>query len=123
MDIQSFNLSENAQVEYFGTVADHVFRYTAFGVGSMTPENVELTDSAKRVFVELSTHCSASEEWTKDLTFFQIVAAGSVAERVRDALNTSEARSAIFFVCSSPAICSKVRSALKLKMHPYSGVH
>ncbi|OXC78056.1 hypothetical protein BSU04_13840 [Caballeronia sordidicola] len=38
-----------------------------------------------------------SEGWTKELTFFQIVAAGSVAERVHDALHTSKARSAIFF--------------------------
>ncbi|WP_089160999.1 hypothetical protein [Caballeronia sordidicola] len=97
MEIQSLNLSENAQVEYFGTVVDHVFRYTAFGVGSMTAENVQLTDSAKRVLVALSTHCSVSEGWTKELTFFQIVAAGSVAERVHDALHTSKARSAIFF--------------------------
>jgi hypothetical protein len=112
MRIRSTRLTNALLCSAFRTTTDAGTFFTSYGIGSMTGDAAQLSDSAKAAFVTFFSLCEASGGWRKELTFFQVNDAGLAEDRVHIALSKAENDAAIFFVCASVEACYAVRNIL-----------
>jgi hypothetical protein len=112
MLIRSTSLTDPMAYGAFCTITDEGVFFTSYGVGSMTGDAAQLSDSAKATFVKFLSICEESGRWRKELAFFQVKDANSAEGRVREALLDAESDTAIFFVCASLEACYAVRKSL-----------
>lgn len=112
MRIRSISMKNALPCSAFRTMTDDGTFFTSYGIGSMTGDAAQLSDSAKAAFVKFFSLCEASGRWRKELTFFQVNDACLAEERVHDALSKAENDTAIFFVCASLKACYAVRNVL-----------
>jgi len=112
MRIRSTRLSNAPLCSAFRTTTGDGTFFTSYGIGSMTGDAAQLSDSAKAAFVKFFSLCEASGRWRKELIFFQVNDAGLAGDRVHIALSNAENDTAIFFVCASVQACYAVSNIL-----------